>query len=324
MGIWSGYCRKCRKVIVICALTSVGAFLCLVFLDSSVLHDLGWFAAISITGAAFSPLFSFPRYSSGVWQTSGLAFWILFIDKIGKIRFEDKPAMIIILRILTDTSLYFFKKSSVLKRIWKPEFVDPSYIKPVMTLKKLSAGKYKNIYIVATGKDREEDWGQWAHQNHLTVMMIRGSSEMVSGIRTLMFSDSLSNARLSNEFIFYGWTIPEIIARVNRSASAYGFKPLALKNSAIFLKVIQTNGTAKKAGLNRIVSEWLMDRPGLSTVQVLARGQARVNQETVIQAFQLTNVMLLSLTVRSLTERFPLKRGEIGFRPSGHALHDLR
>ncbi|MCX6281302.1 MAG: MMPL family transporter [Bacteroidetes bacterium] len=40
--------REMSQSIVVCALTSAGAFLCLVFLESSVLHDLGWFASISV------------------------------------------------------------------------------------------------------------------------------------------------------------------------------------------------------------------------------------------------------------------------------------
>ncbi|MDP4282571.1 MAG: MMPL family transporter, partial [Bacteroidota bacterium] len=54
--------REMSTPVFLCALTSAGAFLCLVFLRSSVLHDLGWFAGISVLGAAFFTLFILPHF----------------------------------------------------------------------------------------------------------------------------------------------------------------------------------------------------------------------------------------------------------------------
>ena len=298
--------QEMSQSIVICALTSVGAFLCLVFLDSSVLHDLGWFAAISITGAAFFALVFLPQVFFGSLTNIRPGILNSFIDKIGKIRFEDKPAMIIILGILTVTSLFFFKKAGFETDMNTLNFVDPSLHKAGDDLEKLSAGKYKNIYIVATGKDREEALrANERIQNHLTVMMDKGIIGDVSGIRTLMFSDSLSNARLSKWNSFF--TVErsrEIIARVNRSASAYGFKPLAFEEFRHLLeKSYRPMEPEKKAGFESgLFSEWLMDRPGLSTVTSIARVKP-VNQETVYRHFSsLCDVVVFDR--QKLTERF--------------------
>jgi uncharacterized protein len=54
--------REMSQTIILCALTSIGAFMCLLFLDSVVLFDLGLFAAFSLTGAAIFSLIFLPQF----------------------------------------------------------------------------------------------------------------------------------------------------------------------------------------------------------------------------------------------------------------------
>ena len=97
--------------IVVCAVTSAGAFLCLVFLESSVLHDLGWFASVSVAGAALFALVFLPQMLSVRIAKISPARFSSFIDHIGSIRFERNVALIIFLGILTLASLFFYRKA---------------------------------------------------------------------------------------------------------------------------------------------------------------------------------------------------------------------
>ena len=96
--------------IFLCSLTSAGAFLCLVFLRSTVLNDLGLFAALSVAGAAFFALVILPQFltqgDSKKWRKSGF----LFIERIAAIKYENKIWLIVTLMLFGILSLFFFPK----------------------------------------------------------------------------------------------------------------------------------------------------------------------------------------------------------------------
>ena len=107
--------KEMTLTIFLCSLTTAGAFLCLVVLRSSVLHDLGWFAALSVIGAAVFALVILPQFLNqhDLRINKGNRN---FIDHIASFSF-DKSIVFIIMLVIAMVTVYFSFPGSGLKTI---------------------------------------------------------------------------------------------------------------------------------------------------------------------------------------------------------------
>jgi 1-acyl-sn-glycerol-3-phosphate acyltransferase len=271
-----------------------------------VLHDLGWFASISVAGAALFALVLLPQmFFEGLRNTQPTVL-SSFIDRFGKIRFERKPALIAILGLITLASLFFFTKAGFETDMKTLNFVEPSLRKAGEDLEKLSSGKFKNVYIIATGRNREEALRTNERiQIRLTVLMDKGIISSVSGIRTLLLSDSLARVRLDKWNSY--WTSEKsrlIIAEVNQSAAKCGFKPDAFDGFGNLLeksyRIMDQDNKARFE--SSLFSEWLDDQPGLIMITSIAKVKPS-NLDAVYKQFcSLQDVVIFDR--QKLTDRF--------------------
>jgi uncharacterized protein len=275
--------------IVVCALTSAGAFLCLIFLESSVLHDLGWFAAISVSGAALFALLLLPQLLSERFSRIRSTATSNFIDRLGSIAYEKNAALLVLLGLLTFTSIFFYRKAGFETDMNTLNYMEPPLRKAGETLDSISSGKFKNIYIVATGSDLEKALRlNEKVQVQLNRLIQNKQVSNVSGIRTLLFSDSLTDLRLKRwESFFTADRSKKITGAIGIAANKTGFRPGAFDGFGIVLqKKYTAPGEKYKAGLvNALFSEFINDQPGLSMISSIARVSPG-NIDKVYQAFR--------------------------------------
>ncbi|MCX6279902.1 MAG: MMPL family transporter [Bacteroidetes bacterium] len=148
--------REMSLSILICSLTTIGAFLCLTFLNSEVLQDLGWFSAISVAGAAFFTLFFLPHLFGEKLFKNQVQRKPNFIDRFAGIRFEEKKWLIAAILIIGLGSMFFAGKTEFETNMNSLSFVTPDLAKAESDLDKISNYKLKNLYLVSTGKNIEE------------------------------------------------------------------------------------------------------------------------------------------------------------------------
>ena len=280
--------KEMSQSIVVCAVTSAGAFLCLVFLESSVLHDLGWFASVSVAGAALFALVFLPQMLSVRIAKISPARFSSFIDHIGSIRFERNVALIIFLGILTLASLFFYRKAGFETDMKTLNYMDPELRKAGDNLDSLSSGKFKNIYIVATGPNREEALrlNEWV-QSRLNLLVQNDIVSAVSGIRTLLLSDSLTEKRLKKwRTAFTIEKSQKIISEVGKAALKSGFIPGAFNGFGnMIVKSYKPLDNKKKSRFEvALFSEWLNEQPGMVMVTSLVRVKP-VNTDKVYHEF---------------------------------------
>ncbi len=298
--------REMSQSIVVCALTSAGAFLCLVFLESSVLHDLGWFASISVAGAALFALVFLPQMFSDRFHEKSPSAFSSFIDRIGNIRFEKQYGLIAVLGLLCIASLFFFRKAGFETDMNTMNYMEPRLRLAGDKLDSLSNGKLKNIYIVATGPSRESALRLNERvQSRFDILIRNRTVDGVSGIRTLLLSDSLSSLRL-NKWVteFPPDKSQQLIAGVELSAARTGFTPGAFRG---FREMMDKSYQPLKHGLksrfeDALFSEWLNECQGVYMVSCIARVKPAVAGKIYSEFNNMPGVVIFDR--QKLTDRF--------------------
>ena len=267
--------KDMSQSIVVCALTSAGAFLCLIFLQSSVLHDLGWFAALSVSGAALFALVFLPQMFSERFSEKKTSGFSSFIDRIGNIQYHRSVPLIIIIGLLIISSLFFYKKAGFETDMNSLNYMEPGLKKAGDHLDSLSSGKLKNVYIVATADNMEEALRLNERiQSKLDPLIKGGIVTSVSGIRMLFLSDSLYQLRMKQwrSYMTPGRT-EAMIAGVRKAAALNGFSEGAFSGfDSLAGKHYEAMSTTQREGFRRaLFGEWLNEKEGISMVTSIAR-----------------------------------------------------
>src|SRR5436190_8885566 len=84
------------------SLTTIGGFLCLQFVESEMLKDLGLFAAFGLIGASLCSLVFLPQFiATKKEQAQHTALLHTWIDKVSAYRPEYNKGIILVIFILT-------------------------------------------------------------------------------------------------------------------------------------------------------------------------------------------------------------------------------
>lgn len=222
--------RELSLTIILCAVTSAGAFLCLTFLQSSVLHDLGWFAAISVLGAALFSLIVIPQLIPAKLSSQATR-GIRLIDSVAGIQFGRKPWILLILVAVALLSAFYGRKAGFLESMSSLSFMTPELKKAESELNSLSTFSEKNLFVVSSGSDIETALrNQERIMAHIDSMKQHAIISDINNAGPLLQSDSMQALRLLHWNHF--WT-PErktiVKARIAKAALAYGFNNTAFR-----------------------------------------------------------------------------------------------
>src|SRR5690606_14513197 len=96
------------KPVVMSSTTTAAAFLCLLFVESDVLKDLGVFAAISVIASAFYALILIPHLYKPKGKEKAIKQH--FFDKLAAVEYHKNKILVIIMAIMVVTGLLVFHK----------------------------------------------------------------------------------------------------------------------------------------------------------------------------------------------------------------------
>ena len=141
------------KPILMSSLTTAMAFLCLLFVDSQALQDLGVFAAISVIGASVFALIFIPQaYRATSKNTSKRSI----IDKMASYDFHKNKILIGSIAALLILSAFTYQRVTFNKDISELNF-QPAAIKSAEAkLDKLINISSKSLYVIAFGTNEQE------------------------------------------------------------------------------------------------------------------------------------------------------------------------
>lgn len=144
--------KDITEPILMSSLTTAMAFLCLLFLDSQALQDLGVFAAMSVLGASVFALFFIPLvYKNPLQQKQK----VNVLDKIADYQFHKSKWLLGGLVAVLIVSVFTYKQVEFNNDISKLNY-EPAEIKTAMQhLEELTDISSKSVYLATYGKSVE-------------------------------------------------------------------------------------------------------------------------------------------------------------------------
>ncbi|MCG2460164.1 MMPL family transporter [Flavobacteriaceae bacterium F89] len=263
------------------SLTTALAFLCLLFLESRALQDLGLFAALSVLGASIFALIFVPlAYRNRSGEKSGKTI----LDKIAQYDFHKNKWCIGVLCLLLVISAFTYHKVAFDKDISKLNY-EPTAIKEAQRrLDVLTNVASKSIYLATYGDTPEEvlQINDTLYQD-LEQLKKDGGIIDFSSIGSLVHSKRRQQQRISQWHHFWDpetidLTKNELIANGTR----LGFKPSAFSSFYSFLENRAFHplqiADYKEIGFQAI-SDYINTKSGLTTITSLVKVDSTQTQK---------------------------------------------
>lgn len=212
------------RPILMSSLTTALAFLCLLFVDSRALQDLGIFAAISVLGAAIVALLFIPltykvHNKEAVKRT--------FIDRLAAYHFHKNKALTAALILLIVSSVFTYTLVGFNKDIAQLNYTSEEIRQAEIGLDELLNTSSKSVYVVAHGGDLQQ--ALEANDSVFKILqLLDRQNEILSfnSVGALVASEVQQRDRISAWEKFWTPLRKEQIKNdLIKSGAAYGFKP---------------------------------------------------------------------------------------------------
>jgi len=212
------------KPIVMSSITTALAFLCLLFIKSRALQDLGIFAAVSVFGSSFFALVLIPHlYKPGKVKAKKNNF----IDRIAGFTFGKNKILIIGCLVLFIISAFTYNNVLFDKDISKMNYQTEELLKEEKALNDLLNTASKSLYIVAHGKTLNEALSE--NQNVYTALTKFKTEDKIisySSVASVVLGEEYQQEKVNRWNDFWSeekqnFVQEELIV----SGKAYGFKP---------------------------------------------------------------------------------------------------
>jgi 1-acyl-sn-glycerol-3-phosphate acyltransferase len=210
--------------------TTVGGFLCLQFVKSPMLQDVGLFAAFSLIGAALFSLIFLPHWIvMGAKPQQAPVHHDNWLDKLSLYRPERNKYLIAGIFLLTIVFFFTARKVTFESDMMRMNFMTPELKAAETKLNHINAYTAQSIYVVTEGKNLET-----ALENSEKILPVikqlqtEGIVKKYAGVQSLLLSDREQQARIARWQQY--WT-PEkqqqLLAFLRKQGVAAGFSATA-------------------------------------------------------------------------------------------------
>ncbi|WP_160138066.1 MMPL family transporter [Chryseobacterium sp. c4a] len=222
--------KEITQPIVLSSATTAVSFLCLVFVRSEALKDLGLFAAItvilsSITALIIVPQLYKPKHSEEKHNTN-------FIDKIGSYPYEKNKPLIIGCSVIILACLFGFRHVGFNEDIGDLNYIPKEMKISEAKLQKLSDITSKSIYTISYGNSEEQALARNSQLNtFLEQEKKEGKILSYNSIGSIVLSEKDQQKKINEWKTFWNdtkknQTISELISNGNK----FGFNNSAFDN----------------------------------------------------------------------------------------------
>lgn len=232
--------RDLATPMTIGSFTTIGGFLCLQFVESPMLKDVGLFAALSLVGAALFSLIFLPHWiispQAGL-HASTSARKPTLLDRLAAYRPEKNKYLVTGILLLTVLFCFMAGRVGFENDMMRMNFMRPELKAAEEKLNRLNAYTAQSVYVVTEGATMED--ALQANERLLPVVQElerQGVVKKYTGIGSLLLSRQEQEARLQRWRNY--WT-PEkkqqLIAYMQQQGPAVGFKASAFDPFAQWL-----------------------------------------------------------------------------------------
>lgn len=216
--------RDITMPILMSSLTTALAFLCLLFLDSQALQDLGIFAAVSVLGASVFALLFIPQvYKGGASKKVKSTV----LDRIASYQFHQNKWLVGGILLLVLVSAFTYNNVVFNKDISKLNFEPPAATLAKEHLETLTNIDLKSMYLVGYGKTAEEALvANDGIFQKLQLLKARNEITSYNSIGAILFSETIQEQKITRWKQFWS---PETVQNTKNnlieSGATLGFKP---------------------------------------------------------------------------------------------------
>ncbi len=287
--------------------TTIGGFLCLEFVKSAMLKDLGLFAAFSLVGASFCSLVFLPQLvanpTSEKQITTPKHSWI---DKIASLRLEHNKIILAVIVLLTIVFTYTAGFVSFQPDMMRMNFMSDRLKAADSSLNKINAYSLQSVYLISNGKTLDEALlGNEGATATVEQLKQQGIINKYSGVSSFIISDSLQRQRIRrwNEY----WTVEkkqQLLSTLEREGQLLGYNPSAFNPFSDLLNKNFETITENAGGDIRknFLGDFITEEPGKATVITLLKVTPQ-NRGRLYQAFE-NNPNTAVIDKQYLTSRF--------------------
>ena len=258
-------------------LTSIGGFLCLLFVQSEILKDLGLFAAFSLIGASLSSLIFLPQLISKPPSgnaSSDYADRGRWIQRIATYHPENNKWLVVIIFILTIFFSFFIKRVGFDQDVMHMNYMPRKLKEAENTLNQLNAYSLRSVFVITDGKNLNEALKKQASVNKkIEILQEKNIVKKYSGIFNILISDSLQKKRIADWNQYWSANKKNILLHnLIQAGGSLGFNPAAFDP---FIHTLTTdfqplNATQTDILRNGFANDYIITKPNqVSLVSLL-------------------------------------------------------
>ena len=287
--------------------TTIGGFLCLQFVESEMLKDLGFFAAFSLVGASLCSLIFLPHFiTTKKEQETHQTDKFSWIDKIASLKPEYNKILVIIIFCLTIFFSFWAGKAGFESDLQNMNFMSKKLKQSEKKLNQINQYALQSVYLVTEGKTLDEALAN--NEKLITEIDKLQEDDIVkkySGVSSLIISDSLQKIRIErwNKY----WTVEKkkaLMATLLKEGVALKFNTSAFNNFKMLLdKKYEPVGKEAMATVRKnFLDDYITEKPGKTTVVTLVKTTPEKRKEVYDVFENKANVTVLDK--QYLTKRF--------------------
>ncbi|MFA5573932.1 MAG: 1-acyl-sn-glycerol-3-phosphate acyltransferase [Brumimicrobium sp.] len=287
-----------------CSTTTSVAFLCLLFVQSEVLQDLGVFAAISVLSSSFVALIIIPHIFKPKGQKNETV-----IDRIGAYQFEKNNIIIGLTILAIILGLFTFLKVKFNNNIADLNFVPEAMRKSEKQLENLGSIGSNSIYLSIYGNDSAEIIQKNTEiEKHLSELLEKRKIEDYNSIGAFFLSQKQQEEKINQWNNFWENKSDSTIYRINQAAIKLGFNESAFSGfSELITKKHSYLSIAEYQEISPLpLNEFYIEKDGFITLSTIIKTDSE-HKDEIIHELEEENV--LPIDRKHLNEQF---LGQIG------------
>ncbi|HEY0273034.1 MAG TPA: 1-acyl-sn-glycerol-3-phosphate acyltransferase [Chitinophaga sp.] len=277
--------RDLSEPMTIGSFTTIGGFLCLQFVQSPMLKDVGFFAAFSLVGAALFSLIILPH-----WIVLGSrdaaappAHEDTWLDRLSAYHPEKNKYLVGAIFVLTIVFFFTARHVTFESDMMRMNFMTPALQKAEKQLNDINAYTAQSVYVVTEGRTLEA-----ALENSEQLMPVvrrlqqEGIVKKYAGVGALLLSEKEQQARIHRWNTY--WT-PEkkqrLLAFLRQEGAAYRFSPSAFDAFAQLLDQPFTplDAAAMQQLKSGSLNDFIIEKHGVVSVVTLLKVSAADKQK---------------------------------------------
>jgi 1-acyl-sn-glycerol-3-phosphate acyltransferase len=272
--------------------TTIGGFICLQFVQSEMLKDLGLFAAFSLTGASLCSLIFLPHLMRPKQERPVLEYSHSFLDKIASYRPDRNKYLVLAILLLTVVFIYTSRYVRFETDMMRMNYMSPDLRQAESHLNQANAYSLQSVYLVSSGKNLNEALINNEKAIGITeTLRQQNIVNKYSGVSSLVISDSLQRIRIEKWKNY--WTPQkkeQVLASLREEGSALKYSATAFKGFKNLIDTFYTAGEndATKSIRTILLNDFITEKSGKATVVTLLKVD-RANKHAVYNAFEENN-----------------------------------